>query len=321
MAIEFRPALPSDRPAILELFRVAFQAEPDALEWEWKYDRISHRSISIVALDEEKAVGFFGGMGTRYQGAGVDFPGTTTVDVMTHPSARSLGRQSFFRDLGEAYKRANAELGIPFDFGFPHERARKIEERLLGCKTIERAGQFTCPLPLAVKKGAFRQLFARVKVNEPFGSPHESLAEKIHSAIGLRTSRSAAVLEWRFRQRPGNLYTTVQLLNLAGRSRGYAVIRLSNDRALLVDIQAADPLGADLPDLLAAISTSLPAEARVVAVRLAQSSPFASRLVSEFDFQPEESDTHLIVRSLRPDFDVENAGKALDYRFCDHDIF
>jgi hypothetical protein len=99
------------------------------------------------------------------------------------------------------------------------------------------------------------------------------------------------------------------------------VIRLSNDRALLVDIQAADPLGADLPDLLAAISANLPAEARLVAVRLARSSPIAHRLVSEFGFQPEESDTHLIVRSLRPDFDAENAGKVLDYRFSDHDIF
>lgn len=319
MAFEFVPAGPQHRSAILDLFRAAFLSEPNPAEWVWKYDTNPHESISVLALLEGNAVGFFGGVGTVYRGEAGTLPGSMSVDVMTHPSARSLGRQGLFKELGEVYGRLNGARGVPFDFGFPHERARKIEERLLGYLTIERAGQFSHPTPLA-RAGRMSHLLTRKVWDEAFGFRHESLAEDIHSRPGWRTDRSAAVLNWRFRNRPGVSYHTLQLFGLTGRSRGYAVYRMSNDRALIVDIQTGRSAN-DLPDLLAELGAGLPEGARSVVVRLPVSSTMARQLVEEFGFLPEESDTHLLARPLIEGFDAQTAGQALDYRFSDHDIF
>lgn len=319
----FRAVCPGDRKSILELFHAAFRAEPDALEWEWKYDRNPRPSLSVAAFDEDRAIGFFGGMGTRYAGALGNLPGTASVDVMTHPTARALGKQGLFAQLGETYKKLNSELGMPFDFGFPHERARKIEERLLGCITIERAGQLSGPVdsPALSSKKPARRLFRRVLVSEPFGRAHESLVEALHARPGWRTDRSADVVNWRFRERPGVTYRTLQLLGLSGKSRGYSVIRISNDAALLVDFQLLDEASPDLGDLLLETAQNVASEVRFLRVRLPQKSVLAKRFQEEWGFVPEESDTHLLVRPFDPGFDLATAAAAFDYRFSDHDVF
>jgi len=118
VALVFRPSEPADRPAILSLFRAAFKADTDPRDWAWKYDANPRRAVSVVAVDGGRLVGFFGAMGTRYRGAGGDLPGTSAVDVMTDPQARSLGKTALFKELGDAFRAVNAEAGIPFDFGF-----------------------------------------------------------------------------------------------------------------------------------------------------------------------------------------------------------
>src|ERR1019366_10078092 len=94
MAIAVRPVTPADRPALLALFRVAFGAEAPAEDWAWKYDRCPHAAVSVGAFDGGIALGFFGGLGTRYRGRDGDLPGLSAVDVMTAPSARALGRRT-----------------------------------------------------------------------------------------------------------------------------------------------------------------------------------------------------------------------------------
>jgi len=324
MSIVFRPVRPGDRPALLHLFKLSFGAEPSLDEWIWKYDRNPRRSISVGAFDGEKAVGFFGGIGTRYRGADGDLPGTSSVDVMTDPAVRSLGKQSFFKELGETYRRLNAEIGIPFDFGFPHERARKIEERLLGCVTIERAGQLARPVDgLGGRRGSGR-LLRRARVDEPFGAAHRSLAEALHARAGWRTDRSDDVLGWRFSGRPSVSYRSVQLVGLGGGSLGYAVVRVTGDAALLVDLQLRNETSPALGDLLAEVgelARAAGSEIRTLRVRLPQGSPLAARLAGEFSFAPEESDTVFLVRSLFPEFDLLPAARHFDYRYADHDVF
>ena len=83
MAVEFRPAATSDRAAILELFEAAFKSPPDPADFAWKYDANPHPAVSVVAFEEDRAVGFIGAIGTRYRGAGVDQRGNSLVDVMT----------------------------------------------------------------------------------------------------------------------------------------------------------------------------------------------------------------------------------------------
>lgn len=321
MAPVFRPAEPSDRPAILDLFRAAFKAEPDPADWAWKYDANPCRAVSIVAVDGDRTVGFFGAMGTRYRGAAGDLPGTSSVDVMTDPQARTLGKTALFKELGDTFRRVNAESGIPFDFGFPHERARKIEERLLACVTIEPCGEHGRPLSAPPLVGGLRKRLLRVREGEPFGAAHRPLAEALHARAGWRSDRSAALLAWRF-SRPGFAYRTFQLVDWRGRSRGYAVVSVRDGRALLVDLQVADEEDGTLGDLLSAVHERL---AGVAAERLVFRSPRTGRLAvrarEEMGFADEPSDTVFLVRPFDPAWDLVGNGRLFDYRFSDHDVF
>lgn len=319
MSLAIRPATAADRGAILELFRVAFRSEPNPDEWSWKYDRNPLPGISIVATDGSRALGYFGSMGTRYRGSGGDLPGTSAVDVMTHPEARKLGHNGLFKQIGEAFREANAARGVPFDFGFPHERARKVEERLLGCITIEPEGRLS--RPLAVPSPARPGRLLRLVRDEPFGKSHDGLAERLHARAGWRTDKRSEVLNWRFRGRPGATYLTFQLLGPLGGSRGYAVIRAVGDRALAVDLQVRDEDDGTLPDLLGRVASSLSLEGGRLEVRVPRSGLLFARLTSELGFTEDVGDTHFFVRPYDRGFDLTSAARAFDYRFADHDVF
>lgn len=321
MALVFRPSEPADRPAILSLFRAAFKADTDPRDWTWKYDANPRRAVSVVAVDDGRLVGFFGAMGTRYRGAGGDLPGTSAVDVMTDPQARSLGKTALFKELGDAFRAVNAEAGIPFDFGFPHERARKIEERLLGCVTIERCGEWSLRIAAPSLPGRLRRRLLHLREEPRFGAAYAALAERLHARPGWRTDRSPDVMAWRF-SRPGFSYRVFQLLDLRGRCRGVAATTVREGRALVLELQVADEASSDLPDLVGSVHEALrgtPVER--LFVRSPREGLLARRLTEELGFAAEPSDTVLLVRPFDPSFDLAAAGRSFDYRFLDHDVF
>ena len=321
MAIEFRAAEKSDRSAILGLFEAAFKSAADPADLAWKYDANPHPAVSVIAFEDGRAVGLIGAIGTRYRGLGIDQRGNSLVDVMTHPGARSLGKAVLFKRLTEAFRRINAETGVLFDFGFPHERARKIEERLGGCVTAEPCGERGRPLDAPPLVGRIRRRLLRVREGEPFGRPHDALAEVLHSRKGWRTDRSVKTLAWRF-SRPGFVYRTFQLLDLSGRSRGYAVVAIRDRKAFLVDFQVRSETDGTVADLVAAVQERL---AGADAVRMVLRSPLEGflgrRLVEELDFALEPSDTVLLMHPVADGFDFVAPGRTFDYRFSDHDVF
>lgn len=319
MPVEIRAAEASDRPLLLALSAAAFGAPASAAEWAWKYDANPHRATSVIAVDEGRAVGFFGGLGTRYRGAGRDVPGAATADVMTHPLARRLGHRNVFSDVGRAYVVINARAGIPFDFGFPNERARRAEERLLGVVTIEPAGQLARALGTPLRRTRFS--FRRVRRAGTLGPAHDRLAEALHAAPGWRTDRSAAALNWRLGTRPESAYELFHAVDLSGRARAFAAVRVIGDRALLVDLQAEDGGGGALSDLLAGVTEAVAGRARVLEVRLPRRGALHARLADELGFGEAPTDTHLVVRAFRGDVDPAAEGAAFDYRFLDHDVF
>ncbi len=319
MAVEVRTAEASDRPLLLALAEAAFGAPANPAEWAWKYDANPHRAMSVIAVDEGRAVAFFGGLGTRYRGPGRDVPGAATVDVMTHPDARRLGHRNVFSDVGRAYVTINARAGIPLDFGFPNERARRAEERLLGVKTIEPAGHLSRARERPLRRS--RLSFRRVRRCAALGPAHDRLAEALHAAPGWRTDRSAAALNWRLGARPGVAYELFHAVDLAGRLRAFAAVRVVGDRALLVDLEAEDLGGGALPDLLAGVAAAVTGRARVLEVRLPRHGALFARLAGDVGFGEAATDTHLVVRAFRSDVDPVAEGAAFDYRFLDHDVF
>jgi hypothetical protein len=321
--VHFRPATKDDLPALRALFRAAFSSELAEDDWLWKYHAGPNPSRSILALDGDRAIGFYGGWGTRYIGAEGVFPGASATDVMTDPAARALGHKALFKEMGEAYCVLNAEAGAPFYFGFPHERARIVGERLLGYRAVERAGQLRRALPLPNPRGFLARLRrSRVARIARVDEAHDALAEAVHGRSGWRTDRSRAVVNWRFTTRPGVEYRLYQETDARGRSRAFAAVRLVMERALLVDLQASDENGGPLADLLLGISDDIAGTpAARLELRCPQKGVLAARLRAELGFTDEESDTHLEVRHLLPSFDLDRAAPLFDYRFSDHDVF
>lgn len=322
MAVLVRLAEPRDRAAIHRLFRAAFGCDADPEVWEWKYDRNPNPAPSAVALDGDRALGYYGGCGTRYRGAGGSFPGASAVDVMTDPEARTLGHRSLFRDVGEEFCRLCREAGIPFYFGFPNERARIIGERTLGYCSVEPAGLWVRSAGPPSFLGRLRRRLLQRRIGASFSTGHDALADALHARPGWRTDRSKRTLDWRYAPHAGATYRIVELLDRRAESRGYAIVRLVLERALLVDLEVLNEESGDVGDLLEAVSGSLEGSgATRLELRAATSSRLAGRLEAEFGFVRESADCHFEIRPIDPGFDALAAGRAFDYRFADHEIF
>lgn len=320
MSVSVRPANEADRPALFELFSVAFGSAADPLGWAWKYDRNPNRAASAVAVQDGRIVGYYGGFGTRYRGAEGNLPGVSASDVMTDPKARTLGRRALFSTLVEGFCRLCADAGMPFGFGFPNERHRLAGEKTIGYRPVEPVIEYTRELRAPSLLSRTKRRVLRVIRDEGFGAPHDALAEALHARSGWRTDRSRDVLEWRYRQRPSTGYLSWQIHGRNGRSRAYAVVRLVGARAVLADVQAAEETSGDLVDLLDAVSSDLLPAARTLEFRAGSHSVLAVR-AGELGFAPRPSDTTFEVRLFDPAFDVDRAGRAFDYRFGDHEIF
>lgn len=321
MTIDVRPAEPADRPALLKLFRLAFGADPSPEEWAWKYDLNPNAAQSAVAVTDGKLTGFYGAFGTRYRGAGGSLPGLSAVDVMTDPSARTLGRRALFQTLGEGYCRLNREAGAPFYFGFPHERHRVLGERLVGYRSVESAGEWTRTLEPPRFLRRLRTRLRRARASRGLSPAHAALAEALHARPGWRSDRSKATLDWRF-ARPGASYLVLESKATRGISRGYAAVRVVGDRALLVDLQVGDEASGDVFDLLDDVADAVRGtSATRLVLRAARVSPLARRLEAEAAFMHSPSDCHFEVRPLDEAFDVGAASRVFDYRFLDHDVF
>jgi hypothetical protein len=324
--LEIRPATRADLAALKPLFAAAFQAELPERDWIWKYHENPHSAVSAVALEGERALGFYGGWATRYRGAKGDLPGVSATDVMTDPSARALGQRGVFRSVGEAYCRLNAERGVPFYFGFPNDRHRIVGERVLGYRSVERAGQLRRALPLPPRPAGLLSRFRRTRIavrpSTSFGGEHDELAEALHARDGWRSDRSRATLTWRFAARPGVPYRIHAALDPRGRSHGFGVLRVVMDRALVVDLQLVDEGSGVLADLLSALALDATSEgATSLVVRCPREGWLARRLGGELGFEPEEADAHFEVRALRTDFDLGREAPLFDYRYADHDVF
>ena len=322
MSFAFRAAAPADRPALFRLFAAAFGQPADPAMWAWKYDADPHPATSVVGLLEDEIVGFFGGVGTRYRGAGGDLPGVAAADVMTHPLHRRLGRTSLFVAMGLEFFRRAAGAGAPFVFGFPNERHRRTGERSLDYLSIEPAAEWVRPLGGPSLLGRLRRRFLRARAVDRLSPSHDALAEALHARPGWRSDRSRKTLEWRFATHAGAAYPLVELLDRRGASRGYAAVRVAGERALLADLQLRDEDAGDVADLLdAAIASLAGTAARSVVLRAPSWSRLARRAEAEFGFVRAASDCHFEIRPLDPAFDAPAAGRAFDYRFLDHEIF
>ena len=240
-----------DVAGIRRLHARVFGAEMTEAEWAWKFDHNPDGRFGTVAVADEEIVGNYAGWGIRFLVGGRPEISYGVGDVATEPSTRGLGgRHGVYRSMAEAFYGALTGVA-PFCFGFPNDRALTISNRLAGTRTLfpirhVLVGCETFPPPPA---GAGSGDF----VDESFDPLWEEAAGFLtHAAV-----RDRARVNWRFHARPNRYYRMVWWKERV-RLRGWAVLSVSGDHALVADYLGGDPEGRDLVPLFA----SAAAEAR-----------------------------------------------------------
>jgi hypothetical protein len=255
-AISIRAATAADASGIRRLHARVFGTEMPAAEWEWKFERNPDGRFGMVAVAGGEIVGNYAGWGMRFLIGGRPALLYAVGDVATEPRARALGGlKGVYRAMLDPFYAA-LEGRVPICFGFPNDRALSISNRLAGTRTLAPIRQVLVDCdafgaaPPAAGSGDF--------VDESFDPLWESASRFLtHAAV-----RDRARANWRFHARPGRYYRMVWWSE-AGRQRGWAVLSVSGEDALVADFLGSEADGRDLAGLFAAAA----AEARRMGAR------------------------------------------------------
>jgi hypothetical protein len=251
-----RPAEPKDAAGIRRLHARVFGSEMTEAEWAWKFEWNPDGRFGTVAVAGGEILGNYAGWGMRFLVGGAPALVYSVGDVATDPSARMLGgRHGVYRTMAAAFYAA-LEGRVPFCFGFPNDRALTISNRLAGTRTLFPIRQVLVDCqdfpeaPGGAGSGDF--------VDESFDPLWETASRFLtHAAV-----RDRARANWRFHARPDRYYRMVWWKE-AGRQRGWAVLSVSGEEALVADFLGSERDGRDLPPLFAIAA----AQARLLGAR------------------------------------------------------
>jgi Acetyltransferase (GNAT) domain len=255
-SLAVRPSTPQDAPGIRRLHARVFGSEMTEAEWAWKFEWNPDGRFGMVAVADGEIVGNYAGWGMGFLIGGRPALLYAVGDVATDPGARALGGlRGVYRAMVDPFYAA-LEGRVPICFGFPNDRALRISNRLVGTRTLFpiRQALVDCdlfsPAPVGAGSGDF--------VDESFDPLWETASQFLtHAAV-----RDRARVNWRFHARPGRYYRMAWWKE-AGRQRGWAVLSVSGEDALVADFLGSERDGRDLPPLFAAAA----AEARRMGAR------------------------------------------------------
>jgi hypothetical protein len=195
-AITIRPAVPEDIPGLAALFRTAFHTDAPPAFWHWKYRSPAVRSLSVVAEEDGRIVGHYGGVLLPYRLGKRECLALQATDLMTHPSVRNrVGKGAVLLNCAELFFDRAKRAGADFAFGFPGKSSRLLGERYLDYRPLQalemealpvEPGPFLLPVePLTAPGGGVDDLLGR-------------LAKRQRSGV----VRSAAYWRWRYAGHP-----------------------------------------------------------------------------------------------------------------------
>jgi predicted N-acetyltransferase YhbS len=240
-----RPATEADSGGIRALLARAYGAECPEEEWLWKFPRNPDGWFGVVAESEQgQIVGNFAGWPMRFVLDGVERTVYSAGDVATIPEARGLGKsRNIYGEMAEAFYEAVRRQGVPFTFGFPHPRAHEISSRLGGTR------DYFPVRHLRVDCAAFSEPPPGARASDFVTESFDSLWAGARWRIG--PVRDRARVNWRFHARPSRYYRMVQVAS-NGEDRGWAVLSVLGEEAVVADFLGLEPDGSDLVPLFAA---------------------------------------------------------------------
>ncbi len=201
-------AHPCDEDALLRLFKRAFGHEMPAAQWRWKYGGLD--PTGTLVRRGERIVAFYGGMPRNIVAFGAPDTAVQIGDVMVDPAERGvLTRKGPFFLATSTFLNARIGVGKPYryGYGFPHERAMKIAERLGLYAPVDELLEATWqPLPAA------RSLALRARPVQPAQMP---TVDRLWSAMARDARdvvigvRNAPHVQHRFLDHPATRYLSL----------------------------------------------------------------------------------------------------------------
>jgi hypothetical protein len=218
--ISYRPYSPGDEAQILALYQAAFGITLSLDEWRWHFG-----SGAIIELAESagRIIGhyavqprpFF--VGARACSAGL------VIGSMVAPEFRNI--TTFLELAKRAYERCKQQ-DIPFVYAFPNDNVWLVRRRMLDWKALPSIAMLAASTrDLDGDVGNVARLDGPMPNVEWLGRP---------AADRIRSSDSAAQLDWRLRERPGIDYPIY-----VDRDWGYIALKRYQDIGHIVAFRTA----------------------------------------------------------------------------------
>jgi predicted N-acetyltransferase YhbS len=268
MSIQIRPAdLKSDSADLVALFRQHLPAPSDLARFQWLYQEGVYGPARVwVAVEQEngRIVGSAAAYPRKLSFGGQDRLGFVLGDFCIDEKYRSLGPSL---QLQRACLAALQEPSFEFVYDFPSRSMMAIYRRL-GMEQSGELVRWAKPLraeqmllavvrskplarglgflanPVLARRGwrGERSSCDLVLLQGPCGAEFSRLDQEIRAQAGVRTSRSAEYLNWRYF---GNAAARHEILTArrAGQLVGYVVSTEGTDDARIVDLCSIEEPG------------------------------------------------------------------------------
>ncbi len=226
------------------LFGEVFGKPMSEALWNWKYGDGQSKGIGV--WDNDRMVGFYGGLAADIVIDGRAEKAVQIADVMVLPSVRNAVRtQSPFFRATSRFIESYVGKGMTFliGYGFPSDRHLQLARRLGFYESVGGMRELTL-VPTA------RKLADRLLYIEPLTADNldrcapqlDSLWLRMQASMptAILVRKQAAWLQHRYIRHPHNQYRCwLWRHRITGKPYALAVVKLEAERALVMDVVAA----------------------------------------------------------------------------------
>jgi len=275
--MQIREYRAGDEQGILELFNVVYRRKLDLGLWNWLIkENPFGEGIVRLMFDDGRLIGHYAVVPTRLCIRGKLYKAALATTKMTHPDYR---RRGIFSELMSEVHACCKENEIEVVFGFPNKNSyHGFTQRLGWCGfgsvrgwTLQRGPERSPSDP--------ELTFERLGVSDNRVDELWIRARDRDCVIVPRTSK---YIEWRYYQKPGNLYTVYCVKDQTGILQGILVLKVyqtvDKTTGHIIDIITVDQPEIQKSLLIKAIDIFTETEIRNISCWIPSHSPIAFQL-------------------------------------------
>ncbi len=210
-----------DETAILELFKTVHGRELSEALWEWRFIKNpGGRAVTRLMFEGNKLVGHYAIVPTLISYQGEAHKAGFSLTTMTHPRYR--GRAIFTQLANEVYQNCEQE-GFQLIYGFPNANSYYGFTHRLGWSGLGHVHGWIIDneprIVDLVEDFVFEEL-------ERCGPEIDIFLKRVRDETYVSVPRTAAFVQWRYLEKPGNDYTVYCIRNKEKSLEGLVVYKL-----------------------------------------------------------------------------------------------